>query len=162
MTRRRFLLLALLCLLLAGSYAALWFAFAPPASAINRANALKIKLGMTRAEVEAILGGPVRDESGVSKPAWAHGRSYECSFNDSGGRAYIAAERDPDTIAVNAHAPGISGWSVWRSRNAEISIRFSGDEFVGFRFCRIRRDWSREGWRGVVMQKLEAWFGGDR
>jgi hypothetical protein len=35
-----------------------------PRTAITRANAAKIQLGMTLAEVEAILGGPPRDETG--------------------------------------------------------------------------------------------------
>ncbi len=39
-----------------------WFWLAPR-SAINEANFAKLREGMTRAEVEAILGGPPRDES---------------------------------------------------------------------------------------------------
>jgi hypothetical protein len=36
-----------------------------PSTAITRANAARIKAGMTLAEVEAILGGPARNESGL-------------------------------------------------------------------------------------------------
>jgi hypothetical protein len=47
------------CLVVAG--AALYLLW--PRSAINRENFEKVQVGMTLAEVEAILGGPERDES---------------------------------------------------------------------------------------------------
>lgn len=63
MTRpRRRLLLALFAvvmLLVLG----VWLHWTKPFSAITRENAAKIKDGMTLAEVEAILGGPPRDET---------------------------------------------------------------------------------------------------
>src|SRR5436309_534757 len=86
MPRRRILIGALLLafVLLAG-YGLLWWYFAPPASAINRANALKIKPGMTLAEVEAILGGPARDELGGTDvrswgPSLVHEREVDWRF----------------------------------------------------------------------------------
>jgi hypothetical protein len=41
-----------------------------PRTAITRANAEKIRKGMTLAEVEAILGGPARDEAPERGLAW--------------------------------------------------------------------------------------------
>jgi hypothetical protein len=65
MTRRtpRLLLFGLTAAVLAIMLAAwaLW-----PRTAITRENADKIRMGMTLAEVEAILGGPARDESTAS------------------------------------------------------------------------------------------------
>jgi hypothetical protein len=46
-----------------GLGAGLWLVW-PSASAINELNAARIQTGMTLAEVEAILGGPARDETG--------------------------------------------------------------------------------------------------
>jgi outer membrane protein assembly factor BamE (lipoprotein component of BamABCDE complex) len=59
MTRRRLLLFALIAVavVLAVGVWLLW-----PRTAITRENAAKIQAGMTLAEVEAILGGPARDE----------------------------------------------------------------------------------------------------
>jgi hypothetical protein len=62
MTRRRLLLLALsvaVVLLGVGAWA-LWPQW--PCTAITRDNAERIQVGMTLAEVEAILGGPPRGE----------------------------------------------------------------------------------------------------
>jgi hypothetical protein len=53
-------MLAVLAVLIAVGFGiwGLW-----PCTAINRENAAKIRVGMTLAEVEAILGGPARHES---------------------------------------------------------------------------------------------------
>jgi hypothetical protein len=61
MTRRRVLLLGSAAV--AGGLAVTAWAMWPPATAITADNAASIKLGMTLAEVEAILGGPARDEA---------------------------------------------------------------------------------------------------
>src|SRR5262249_60673684 len=53
--RRRLLLFGLLAVM-AALAVAVWLVW--PRSAINRANYERIEQGMTRAEVEAILGGP--------------------------------------------------------------------------------------------------------
>jgi hypothetical protein len=58
--RRLFIALGLLaCVLLTGVAWLLW----PRGSGITRANAARIAKGMTLDEVEALLGGPARDES---------------------------------------------------------------------------------------------------
>jgi hypothetical protein len=61
--RKRLLLLAGLLVLLAGAglVFVLWLT-APPRTAITREDAERIQLGMTLATVEAVLGGPARDE----------------------------------------------------------------------------------------------------
>jgi hypothetical protein len=65
--RRRRLLIALACLVLVLVCAA-WLLW-PQRAAITRANGARIENGMTLAQVEAILGGPPRDEStGVLDP----------------------------------------------------------------------------------------------
>src|SRR5690242_5130368 len=58
--RRRFLALGLcVCVLLTGSV--LWLLL--PRTAITRENAALIQVGMTRAKVQAILGGPPRNDT---------------------------------------------------------------------------------------------------
>jgi hypothetical protein len=63
MTRRRMLLFGLLAAVAAvvGIAVAAWLLW--PGSAITRENAADIREGMTLAEVEAMLGGPARDET---------------------------------------------------------------------------------------------------
>src|SRR4051812_12875345 len=57
---RRLLLFSVPAALVAGLLAA-WLLW--PRTAITRENAERVQVGMTRAEVEAILGGPARDDS---------------------------------------------------------------------------------------------------
>lgn len=59
--RRRFLVLSLAAILV-GLGVGLWLLW--PHTAITHENADRIQPGMTLAEVEAILGGPARDETG--------------------------------------------------------------------------------------------------
>jgi hypothetical protein len=59
MTRRRFLFLSLAAVVVVLAVA--WLLW--PRTAITRENAAKIQVGMTLAEVRAILGGKPRDES---------------------------------------------------------------------------------------------------
>ena len=61
MTRRRVLLLGSVAVA-AVLAVAVWVVW-PTATAITADNAARIKEGMTSAEVEAILGGPARDET---------------------------------------------------------------------------------------------------
>src|SRR5262245_46027933 len=90
MPHRRVLIgLLLVAILLAAGYAALWWAFTPPASAINRANAAKIKPGMTLADIVAILGPPrgwLREVSFDTR-VWRHYRDSQgdwyCSWHEA-------------------------------------------------------------------------------
>jgi len=63
MTRRRLLFGLLAAVVALAVVVMLW-----PPSAINRENKSKLRHGMTQAEVEAILGGPARDEVGGKPP----------------------------------------------------------------------------------------------
>jgi hypothetical protein len=86
-------------MLLAGGVARLLW---PRGSAITRANAAMIEKGMTLGEVEAILGGPARDEStGVLDPdlkmapgnLWREWRSDEVIIHvliDRNGRVSVS------------------------------------------------------------------------
>jgi hypothetical protein len=80
MTRRRLLLLGLLVSLIALG-AGTWLFL--PRTAITRENAEKIQKGMKLAEVEAILGGPERDES--------TGRLEQDGSDDDPARKYVDA-----------------------------------------------------------------------
>jgi hypothetical protein len=62
MNRRRRLLLLTIAAVVVVLVIAVWLVWPGP-SAITRENAARIKEGMTLAEVEAILGGPARDET---------------------------------------------------------------------------------------------------
>jgi hypothetical protein len=62
--RSRRLLLLWIPAATAAGLAAVWLLW--PRTAITRENAEKVQLGMTLAEVEAILGGPARDQAGGS------------------------------------------------------------------------------------------------
>jgi hypothetical protein len=89
MTRRRLFLFALpVAVVLLG--VATWILWPRPPSAITRENGARIELGMTDAEVEAILGGPARDESTgflmgeetrIGGMAWP--RHTQCWLSDS-------------------------------------------------------------------------------
>lgn len=60
-TRRRLLLFGLLAGFTVVGMLVAWLFL--PRTAITPKNAAKIQVGMTRSEVESILGGPARDES---------------------------------------------------------------------------------------------------
>jgi SmpA / OmlA family len=104
MTRRRHLLLTLpvaLVLVAAGG----WLLWPRPASAITRENAAKINVGMTLAEVEAVLGGPARDEA-------------------TGAIAM-------DNLEVVEHHPGPEEReSLWTTNQLIISVWFDGHGLV--------------------------------
>src|SRR5262245_10801883 len=99
MTRRTrcLLLLALPAPVLAVGLVAWLLQPSPPPSAINLENAAKIRVGMTLAEVEALLGGPARNESGLpdgsimvtrhaDAKCWANSRDVVIVDLDADGR----------------------------------------------------------------------------
>jgi hypothetical protein len=103
MTRRtcRLLPLALAAAVLAVGLIA-WLVWPPP-SAITRENAAKIRVGMTLAEVEALLGGPARNESGLQDycidltrrsddKCWASSRDIVIVVLDDDGRVRRQSE----------------------------------------------------------------------
>jgi hypothetical protein len=78
-----------------------------PRTAITRENYERIHVGMTRAEVEAILGGPARDETGGWWPR-VRGR-----WEDDGGRPPEADE------ALRS--------DIWESDGLNIWVQSDGD-----------------------------------
>ena len=70
MTRRRVLLLGTVAIVVA--LVAAVSVVRPWPSAITEENAAQIKRGMTLEEVEAILGGPPRNERGGGDDIWVH------------------------------------------------------------------------------------------
>src|SRR5712692_7190845 len=93
-----------------------WFFW--PCTAITRANMLKLEHGMPRAEVEAILGGPARDER--SQPL-----AEEQRIRIGGGL------RDPElgdhirSVHLNCFGkrtgPVFMTWESWRTDDTEFS-----------------------------------------
>ena len=97
-----------------------------PQSAITRENAARIKMGMTLAEVESILGGPTRDEtSGRVVPddddLWAHGRiNILLSISQSGWRSdYVYISVDTD---FEGHVTDIYTYPLRRHRDSPIEM----------------------------------------
>jgi hypothetical protein len=88
MTRRRFLFLSLAAAVVALAIG-VWLLW--PRTAITRENAEKIRLGMTLAEVEAILGGPPGNYTGVffkrdvSVPLTVEGSAGRQQWTDTRG-----------------------------------------------------------------------------
>ena len=88
MTRRRVLLLGSVAALAAMAFGA-WVTWPRP-SAITDENSVKIQTGMTLAEVEAILGGPPRNEVGHAADRVEYGQPRVVLDE----RRWIGPERD--------------------------------------------------------------------
>jgi hypothetical protein len=115
---RRRLVLALIllaCAVLAGASAWLFW----PRTAITRANAEKIEEGMTRAEVEALLGGPHRDDA----------TGPTVLDTEDGDELALARLRRYIDLQVIAAMDAEPIW-IWRSNQVEIHVRFDGKEQV--------------------------------
>jgi hypothetical protein len=96
MSRRRRILLLALPVVLMLTPVAVWLLLAP-GTAITRANADRIHPGMTLADVEAILGGPARDET---TGAVAVDRPGPLVFTAPMGRMIYSWQSDEVTIGV--------------------------------------------------------------
>jgi hypothetical protein len=105
-TRRRLLVFGLLATL-TGLGLGGWLLW--PRTAITRENAAKIKRGRTLAEVEAILGGPARNESTGS---------VEKDVDDEPPR--VTAPRLPRADEWTGYA--------WLSDNVQVLLIFDADE----------------------------------
>ncbi len=101
---RRTLLIILPAAALALAVAGWLFRPQPPETTITRANVQKVKKGMSRAEVEALLGGPPRDEADGSRwVVWLGGRHPEADFvRWVGPEAAAGARFDGEDIVLVA------------------------------------------------------------
>jgi hypothetical protein len=121
MPRRRFLLCALVAVVAA--LAGVWLLW--PRTALTRENAERIEMGMTLAQVEAIMGGPARDETT--------------------GRVVLDQSGDPDDVQQRAaiyehllveslrnHAAGVRFPQAleWHSNQVSILVLFDRDGCV--------------------------------
>lgn len=118
MTRKRLLLLLSLgCLVVSIAAYSLW----PYSSAINEANARRLKSGMSFTEVRDILGGPPRDES--TGPL-----AYAESDDDVKGKLEFDAMRDFfPSIGGQFQAKGLCEECVqheWISNTVVVQIEF--------------------------------------
>src|SRR5436305_330604 len=100
MTRRRLLLLSLAAIAVVLMVA--WLLW--PRTGITRENARRIELGMTLAEVEAILGGPARDES--SGPLTHDLGPIHVALSHGGPEGFPAAQR----------------WLRWKSDSVTVDV----------------------------------------
>jgi hypothetical protein len=101
--RRLFIALGLLaCVLLTSGVA--WLLW--PQTAITQENAAKLRKGMTLAEVEAMLGGPARDDS--TGPLEMAG----------GGWPAVGAY-----ASINSATPGDPHYQVWKSDRRLVGVR---------------------------------------
>jgi hypothetical protein len=113
--RRLFLALGVVaCLLLVGGGA--WLLW--PRSAITRENAARIEIGMTLAEVEAILGGAARDEStGSTNPVLDRDGISREELDMLGAHREICLISSHMAIQNGKPSP------VWRSDLVEVFVR---------------------------------------
>jgi hypothetical protein len=114
--RRRLLPLAVLgaVIVLAIGVWLVW----PQPSAITGENVAKIKVGMTLAEVEAILGGPARDET-----------------NGSTAATYIHIS--------NVARPDPYNEKEWRSDDVAVIVEFHDGRVI---LCNPAREFARRSW----------------
>lgn len=143
--RRRLLLFSLLAGLFTLGVGA-WLLW--PRTAITRENAAKIQIGMTLAEVEAILGGPVRNDA--TGPIVV---AFDEDGNELGDEARIADffVKEGQAIrpfpvadergAVHHFGHVTVGWARhWLSDSARVGIVFdSADIVTEFRVSPMRR-----------------------
>jgi hypothetical protein len=140
---RRLLLFGLPAALLASAIAAalLW-----PRTAITRENAARIQVGMTLAEVESILGGPVRDETtGPCVP--------DLAKEGPGGTPHDldSVERWIDFLVATSDA---TPWPRWQSNQVMIAVLFDTDGRVSdCHFFPVRRA------DETLLDRLRRWLG---
>jgi hypothetical protein len=116
MKRRRFLFVALLIVMVVLS---LGVCLLPPRTAITRDNAERIRLGMTLADVEEILGGPERDET--TGPTERDPNFDGPEFNQE----YLAGKPDPSMYAWQADRVAILVLIGPDNRVVDFAIRLS-------------------------------------
>jgi hypothetical protein len=117
MTQRRRQLFGLSAALVAVALA-VWLL--GPRTAITAENAEKIQVGMTRAEVEALLGGPARDEAGGALEPLFDGS--ESALERDALRERLAMARHGDRLTRNGAAT--IAYKSWESGQVVVLIGF--------------------------------------
>lgn len=118
--RRLFIALSLLACVLVGGVVA-WLLWRP-ASAITRENAAKIAQGMTAADVEAIFGGPARDDR--TGPV-------EIDSSDPSFLLWLAmGPRLRSTTLWDLNQQGIPIIRTWQSDNTMVLVHFDDTQRV--------------------------------
>ncbi len=115
---RHFLFLSLVSVVVALAVG-LWLLW--PRTAITRENAAKIKVGMTLAEVESILGGPDRDEGTGTFIYTDESREWD----GARGNGVITA-----TTNVRKDGSEYQGRRMWKSDTVMILIDFNEEILV--------------------------------
>jgi hypothetical protein len=139
MTKRRLLLIALFATVMLLSVWALW-----PRTAITREDAARIREGMTLGEVEAILGGPARDESSGAPIA-----DDDDAFDP---KALPVPPRQQRMAEMRFHIG--DGILEWRSDLVVVSVVLDSDGRVSH-YCdqHTRRDYES------ISDMLRRWLG---
>jgi hypothetical protein len=144
--RRRLLRLAPLAfaVLLTGIWL-LW-----PRTAITRENAAKLEVGMTLAAVEAILGGPARDEStGVLAP------EMDDTIKDADERLFLATiEVEVFEREAGGDLPDVQRKRLWVSDQVMVRVcHDDGNRVVNIAAMPVQRI------RETVADTVRRWFG---
>jgi hypothetical protein len=116
MKRRRLLLFGLLVAITLAMVGGIWWWAVWPHTAISRENAARIDKGMTRAEVEAILGGPARIE-----PSTGVVPDLDLNLPENDQLLRLMEEQQ---LALIAETRPIAERPIWVSDNVSIYVRF--------------------------------------
>jgi hypothetical protein len=118
-----------------------------PRTAITAAGAAKIEVGMTLAEVEAILGGPARDES--TGPLEA-----DLGEDTPADRAERMVAEEEAMVLFYVRSWEAYGTHEWRSDRAIISMSLNPEEVVShFLVQPVRRAYESP------LDKFRRWLG---
>jgi hypothetical protein len=149
MKRHKRYLLAVLALTVAGTVAFLW-----PRPRVTKESYERIKLGMTRREVEAVVGGPPGDYTGgPTLPADPEGALAEGVFQSDVTHVHLAEGVLQGDVSFHPST------GRWDGDGAAVVVQFSTAGRVTSKFyhpskrleqtplanlwCRLRREWRR-------------------
>jgi hypothetical protein len=119
MTRKRWALL--LMLVACAGVVGVWLLW-PRSSVINAENAAKIHAGMTRTEVEALLGGPARDDRSGPGISGGIGGAEEIDDDETEFWKLVSISFEPEGNHPNVH--------FWKADYIAIGIIFDTHQLV--------------------------------
>src|SRR5262245_11545526 len=119
-TRRRRMVVVGLLAALGALGLTLWLLW--PRTAITLENAARIESGMTRAQVEAILGGPARDEAGG--PLVADDTAAEARGEMA--RLFANPGQDVEPFRRPFYESGAYTRLIWASHRAVVHVHLDG------------------------------------